>query len=369
LENILFINKDRTQFFGTLRKRVDVYFKEKGISRNADWRMYLKTVAMFSFYFVPFALILFGGLNQWIMLGLALFMGVAVSGIGLSIMHDSNHGGYSKNHTVNNVLGYSLNLIGGAAFNWKVQHNLLHHTYTNIYGHDEDLNPEGVMRFSPKAEHRWFFKYQHIYAIFLYGIMTFFWVLHKDFKQLIRYKNLGLIDKAGSTFSKELVIMIVSKILYYAYMLVLPVFVLEAVTFGQWIIGFVIMHFIAGVLLALVFQSAHVVEHVDFPVPDDKNQIENEWAIHQLVTTSNFARKNKLVSWYVGGLNYQVEHHLFPLVCHVHYHDLAAIVKETAEEFDLPYNDEPTFSQAINSHFTFLKKLGREDYQPSTAAA
>jgi linoleoyl-CoA desaturase len=118
------------------------------------------------------------------------------------------------------------------------------------------------------------------------------------------------------------------------------------------------MHYTAGIILSLVFQLAHTVEETTHPMPNAEGIIENDWAIHQLNTTVNFSRKNKVLSWYVGGLNFQVEHHLFPKVCHVHYPEIAPIVKQTAEEFGIPYLEQEHFSNALKSHFAALKRFG-----------
>jgi linoleoyl-CoA desaturase len=123
--------------------------------------------------------------------------------------------------------------------------------------------------------------------------------------------------------------------------------------------GFITMHFIAGVILTVVFQLAHTVEGTTHPVPDETGTIENNWAVHQMNTTVNFSRQSRLISWYVGGLNFQVEHHLFPTICHVHYPEISEIVKTTAEEFGIPYLENRTFMDAVNSHIETLRRFGR----------
>ena len=366
-QKVKFTNKGKTDFYRIVKERVDRYFKEKNISRHANWQMILKTIAMLCIFFIPYGLILSGLFGPWLMLLLVCLLGIGTAGIGMSVMHDANHGGYSSNKTVNTIIGYLVNIIGGNAFTWKIQHNILHHTYTNVYHHDEDIEPQGAMRFTPSAPLKPIFRYQHIYATFLYGMMTLLWALHKDFKQLFRYKKQGLISGAGGVMTKEISIIIVTKIVYYGYLLVIPVMILD-ITFWQWAVAFVVLHFIAGAILGFVFQMAHVVEKTAFPVPTSKGNIENEWAIHQMHTTANFARRNRLVSWYLGGLNFQVEHHLFPKICHIHYGSISPIVKKTAEEFNIPYNDHPTFFAAIKSHFRLIKALGRGEEAKLIAA-
>jgi len=347
-------------FFQTLRQRVDQDLRSKNISKNANFGMYLKTVFMFCLYFVPYFLMMFGIVQALpAMFLLCVLMGLGMAGIGLSVMHDANHGSYSKYPAVNTFLSYTLNMLGGHNINWQMQHNTLHHTFTNIEGHDEDIDaPAFMLRFSPHSDRYKIHRFQFLYAWLFYGMLTLMWSTTKDFKQLNRYRNMGLLDTYKKSYGKQLFIIILSKMLYFAYMIVLPLLVLD-VTWWQFIIGFVVMQFISGLLLSAIFQSAHVVEETKFPMPDKSGNIENDWAVHQLYTTANFAPKSRIFSWFVGGLNYQVEHHLFPSVCHIHYRRISKIVKSTAKEFNFPYHSQPTFVSALWSHTKMLWRLGR----------
>jgi linoleoyl-CoA desaturase len=272
-------------------------------------------------------------------------------------MHDANHGGYSNKSWVNNLLGYSLNVVGGNSFNWKMQHNVLHHTYTNIHDVDEDISPRGVLRMSPHGEWKFFHQFQHLYAWFFYGLMTLVWVLVKDFVRINRYHKDGLVKKQKADITTEWTILIATKVFYVLYIGVLPV-VLLSLAWWQVFIGFLVMHYVAGFILAIIFQPAHVIDGTEYPLPNDDGKMETCWAAHQLHTTTNFANNNRILSWYAGGLNFQVEHHLFPNICHVHYRALSRIVKATALEFGLPYKSEPTFRSALLSHAKLLKQLG-----------
>jgi linoleoyl-CoA desaturase len=286
-----------------------------------------------------------------------VIMGLGVAGIGLSVMHDANHGAYSKKSWVNTAVGYSMNFLGANAFTWKVQHNVLHHSFTNIHEEDEDISPRGALRLTPHSNWLWIHKYQFVYAWFLYGLMTIVWMSIKDFSRLLKYKKNGLVETQKTTFIKECVILLTSKILYIAYMVLLPL-TLTSYTWWQLGLGIFAMHYIAGFILAIIFQPAHVIEGTDFPLADESGNIRNDWAVHQLLTTTNFGTGNKYFSWYVGGLNFQIEHHLFPNICHVHYRKIAKIVKATAEEFGLPYKTSRTFLSALGSHMRLLKQLG-----------
>jgi len=346
------------EFFSALRKRVDGYFKEKNISQHANTGMVIKTIILLFAYLVPFALFLFLQPGFWMSMLLWTIMGFSLAGIGMSVMHDANHGAYSSNSTINNILGHTLNLLGGSVFNWKLQHNILHHTYTNVVHVDDDIDDKLVLRFSPHTEVKWYHKFQWVYAFFFYGILTLYWVLLKDLIQFINYTKRGVNPNTPAQNRVTFVKMTLQKIIYFMYILILPILVFHVPVLPL-ICGFLLMHFIAGLVLTTIFQLAHTVDGTTYPRPDENNTIENNWAIHQMNTTINFSRKSKLISWYVGGLNFQVEHHLFPRVCHVHYPEIAEIVKATAEEYGVPYLENITFMDAMRAHMVALRKLGR----------
>jgi len=346
-------------FVATLNKRVGNYFKTNNISKQANSEMKIKTVFMFGLYFIPYLLIVTSVVtNIGLLIGLVLLMGFGLAGIGLSVMHDANHGAYSKKPWVNTLVGYSLNLVGAHVFNWKIQHNVLHHSYTNVHEEDEDISPRGVLRLSPQSDWKWIHRYQFIYAWFLYGLMTIVWMVAKDFVRLARYQKNGMAKKHDANINKEWAILIATKVFYAGYIFVIPLLV-TSLAWWQILIGFFIMHYLAGFILAIIFQPAHVIEGTSYPTLDENRGLENNWAVHQLLTTTNFGNGSRWFSWYVGGLNFQIEHHLFPNICHVHYRKIAGIVKETTKEFGLPYRSVKTFVGALASHARLLKQLGR----------
>ena len=357
---IRFSRTAQKDFISDLRKRVKHYFDTNDRSIYGNAGMVIKTIVMFLLYFTPYALMLSGVITEhWLILVMWAIMGFGNSGIGLSVMHDANHGAYSKNKRVNQILGYVMNMIGASSFNWKIQHNVLHHSFTNIEGMDEDIDPGKLMRLSPHAKRYKAHRLQHIYGWVLYGMMTFLWLTTKDFRQLYRYKKMGLLKSQKRTYNGVLIETIVSKVLYYGYALVLPLILIPA---PWWLIllGFLIMHFITGLALGLIFQPAHVMPTSDYPIPDDSGNIENNWAVHQLFTTTNFSPKSRIFSWFIGGLNYQIEHHLFPNICHVHYKRISKIVRETAKEYGLPYYSQKNFALAVFNHAKMLRDLGKE---------
>lgn len=345
-------------FHTTLNKRVHGYFLNQKITKHANTEMVIKTFVMYAIYFSPYLLIVTSTVTStWALLGLAILMGIGMSGIGLSVMHDANHGAYSQKPWLNKTIGYSLNLLGGNAFNWKIQHNVLHHSFTNIYKEDEDIDNGGMIRLSPSSPWKPMHRFQYIYAWFLYGLMTITWVSIKDIRQILRYDKLGLAGKQGANIKREWAIMIGTKLIYFAYIFVIPL-LFTTLAWWQVLIGDLIMLYVAGFILAIIFQPAHVTPTNEFPIPDEDSFIENNWAVHQLLTTTNFGNKSRWFSWFVGGLNFQIEHHLFPNICHVHYRKIASIIRETALEFGVPYHSATTFIQALAGHARMLRQLG-----------
>jgi linoleoyl-CoA desaturase len=319
---------------------------------------------MLAMYFVPFVLILTAIESNWLIVLMWGVMGVGMAGIGLSIMHDANHHAYSRNNAVNMSLGFLLNVVGGSDVNWRVQHNVLHHTYTNVTGYDEDIDPGNLLRFSPEQPLRKVHKNQHIFAWFLYGFMTIKWILTKDYFQHARYVKEDLLKTQGIPKGRVLAKLIASKVIYLTLTIGLPIYFSPMAWWGT-VLCFFMMHYIAGLILACVFQPAHVIPETDFPMPDEDGNIKQDWAVNQIRTTANFAMDSRLLSWYVGGLNFQVEHHLFPSVCHIHYKKIAPIVRQTAEEYGLPYYYHKTFLGALAGHKKMLYKLGHQDVAPA----
>ena len=353
-----FAKQDNLKFFRTLNSRVNSYFKENNIEKTGNWKIHLKTVILFTVFLVPYFLILTLDMPFWVHLLLTIVMGIGMAGIGMNVMHDANHGSYSTKSWVNKFMGGTIYVLAGNVHNWQVQHNVLHHTYTNIIGHDEDLEAGRIMRFSKEAEWHKFHRFQQYYAVFLYGLLTFNWAITTDFKQMRNYLKRKLSYGEPKSPKVLWTTLIITKVIYIAIWIVLPIVI--GITWWKVLVGFFIMHYTAGLILSIVFQLAHVVDEAANPQPNEVGEMENTWAIHQLFTTVNFAPKNKIVNWYTGGLNHQIEHHIFPHISHVHYGKIAKIVKETAKECQLPYYEYKTMTAAVVAHFKHLRTLGLE---------
>ncbi|TXD81838.1 acyl-CoA desaturase [Subsaximicrobium wynnwilliamsii] len=356
-QTLSFSRADSAKFFRTLNKRVNNYFKENNIKRTGNWKLWLKTIIMFTIFLLPYLLILTLDIPGWLQLLLTVVMGIGMAGVGMNVMHDGNHGAFSNKDWVNRLMGSSIYILAGNVYNWKVQHNVLHHTYTNIHGHDEDLEAGRILRFSEHTKWAKHHKFQHYYSVLLYGLLTINWAITTDWQQMTRYMkrklSYGKMPSPIANWSK----LVISKIIYVSLWIVLPMLVLDA-AWWKILLGFFIMHYVAGLILSVVFQLAHVMDEAEMPLPAENGTMKNTWAIHQLETTINFGAKSKIINWYTGGLNHQVEHHIFPNISHIHYGKIAKIVKETAQEFNLPYKEYETTRKAIVAHFKFLKTMG-----------
>lgn len=345
-------------FHADVKKEVDQYFELNNISKNANSLMVFKTILFLGGLPVLYCLIVFGQFSLPVTFGLTILIGMCQAFIGFNVAHDAIHGSYSSNRTINKILGYSFNIMGANSYVWKITHNVVHHTYTNIPGHDEDLDvAPGLLRLSRLEEQKPIMRYQHLYAFALYGLASLSWVFRKDFVKFFQDK-IGQTDNTNHP-RKEYIILFISKAIYYALFIVVPLVVMD-ITWWQFIIGFLFMHMAEGLVLGLVFQLAHAVEETDFPEPDEHGSIEESWAVHQMNTTANFSMKNPLAAFFCGGLNFQIEHHLFANICHVHYPAISPIVARVAQKHGVPYHENVTFLDALTSHYRILKKLGVE---------
>lgn len=316
-------------------------------------------------YTTPIVLLASGVISSPVLaILLYLISGLGIAGIGMGIMHDANHGAYTKHSRLNSLLSHTLDYMGCSSKMWKLQHNVLHHTYTNIHGHDEDIDaPLFLLRFSPHSKGYKIQKFQHYYVWFFYGILTLYWVTVKDFKKATDYYKMGLIQ-TKKEYRLQILKLIPLKILYLTYALLLPL--IFAPFPAYWIIlGFILMHVLAGILLSVVFQLAHVVPHTNFPQSNSPGKMDINWHIHQLQTTSNFSPKSRFLFWYLGGLTNQIEHHLFPNICHIHYRTISKIVARTAKDFHIPYYVNKTLFSAIYGHVKTLRILGNMKHTKS----
>ena len=360
-------NNSNAVFFNGLKKDVDQYFKTQNIKKTGDYRLFAKTLVLIPLSVALYIIILTNGttMNTWLLVLLSAVLGLSLASIGFNVMHDACHGSYSSKKWVNELMGYTINTLGGNAFIWKQKHNVVHHTYTNVDGVDDDIAKSPLIRQCHTQKWVPAHKVQHLYLPFVYAITSFAWAFIMDFTKYFSKKV--YTTPLNKMNAKEHIIFWFSKVMYVVAYVAVPYYFLGGATFA---VFFCAMHFFKGNALALVFQLAHVVEETEFESAglEDK-QIENEFAIHQVKTTANFAMKNMFVNWYVGGLNFQIEHHLFPRISHVHYPALSPIVQKHCAMHGLSYNNNDTMIGAIISHWRFMKELGKKPADMSIATS
>ncbi|WP_188505725.1 fatty acid desaturase family protein [Parapedobacter pyrenivorans] len=349
-------NNTNKQFSSTLRTRVNDYFKAHRISNTGNRRLYLKSVILVATAVAGYVILVFFTPPVWLAILLCILFGCNLAAIGFNIMHEGGHQSFSKKGWLNLVSAYSLNMLGGTIYFWKQKHNIAHHTFTNVDGLDHDIDVK-FMRMHADQPRKWFHRFQFAYWFVLYGISYIAWVAYQDFEKYFSGK-MGVKADSKAMPLREHLIFWTTKITYFAVYLIIPILL---VGWGPALLGWLIAGVACGFCLAVVFQLAHVVEATQFPLPDiDTNKIEQEWMVHQLSTTANFATGSKVVSWLLGGLNFQVEHHLFPRISHVHYPAINKLVKATCLEFNVVYLEHRTMGNAFASHLRHIYQLGRQ---------
>lgn len=349
-ERITFGNQ-KSPFFTELKKEVKTYFETKGIDSTGDANLYSKAFFFTATYIGGYIAVVFYAPPAWVALSICAYLGFAAAGLGFNVMHDGSHGSFSDKKWINALAAHFINLLGGDAMLWKNKHNIIHHTFTNIEGFDQDIAQMPVLRLNTLQKKQWFHKYQHIYCYFVYGLSSILWMFLLDYMKYFSRK-VGNIRIPKITLSEHIIFW-TTKIGYIIVCLIIPSMFWS---FKEVLLGYFVYHFVLGITISTVFQLAHVVEDTEFPETHfEANKINDEWAVHQMKTTANFATKSKLITWFVGGLNYQIEHHLFPKVSHVHYPAINHIIIKLAAKFDVPYNEYPTFGAALASHTRHLK--------------
>lgn len=340
-----------TLFSKSLKQKISQYFSHTALKKTGNTKLFIKAAILLCTFVALYILLVFVPMHWSISVIICMLFGVNLAAIGFNIMHDAGHQSFSEYKRLNNTLSYSLNLLGGNIYFWKLKHNIAHHTYTNIDGEDHDIEIK-FMRIHHDQPLKKYHRYQRFYFPLLYGISYLAWIFYQDYEKYFR----GRMGQTSDRFHfpvKEKVIFWISKLLHFSLFIVVPVI------FVGWLptlVGLLIAGAICGMSLATVFQLAHVVDGTEFKTLD-QSRVEEEWMVHQVQSTANFATKSKVLTWLLGGLNFQVEHHLFPKVSHIHYPALNRIVRETCQEFAIQYNEFKTFGGAFKSHIRVIHSM------------
>ena len=338
-----------------LKKRIQEYFAQTGKSTTGGRKLFFKCSFLLSLFVALYIHLLWFTPTAWLAIAECAVLGGVISSIGFNVMHDGAHGSFSERRWINYLAAFSLNILGGSSFMWNIKHNIIHHAYTNIDGVDDDIDAQPWLRMSDTQKKYKLHKYQHLYFWFLYSLFYLFWVFVLDYQKYFKRK-IGEMPLKKMKLNDHLIFW-GFKLVHYFLFIILPVLVLGWI---PWLVGFLVCGLVAGFVLSIVFQLAHTVEHTEFPtVVASTNKMPDEWAIHQVKTTANFARESKLLSWLIGGLNFQIEHHLFPKISHIHYPALSRITHQLCVEYGLVYTEYPYMLQAVVSHVSYLKRMGR----------
>lgn len=341
-------------FLKELRKRVDQMFESSNRRRRDCLAMYFKTTVILGWSLASYLLLICWASTWWQASILAVSLGISLACIGFTIQHDGSHGAYSNRKWVNRLMALSLDMIGASSYMWQRSHNTVHHTFTNITDHDGDIDLGILGRLSPHQRRLSFHSWQHIYLWFFYGLIAFKWQIFDDIRAVIDGK-VGRF-KISRPRGWDLAFLIGGKLLFFTIAFVIPMLI------HPWyvvLLFYFLATFVQGLLLSIVFQLAHCVEEAEFPLPLDDERMESAWAVHQVETTVNFANRNPFVTWFFGSLNFQIEHHLFPKICHVNYPAIAKIVSQTCKEFGINYSSHDTCWSALSSHYRWLRQMGR----------
>lgn len=343
-------------FHSELKRRISDYFKEVGKAQTGNYSLFIKAIFLVvAFLFIYVHLVFFTPV-AWVAIIECVILGGLTSAIGFNVMHDGAHGSFSRYKWINNLAALSLNFLGANNFMWKTKHNVIHHAYTNIDGIDDDIDAKPFLRLCETQKHYKMHRYQHFYFWLAYSLLYIYWVVFTDYKKYFTGR-VGTMPLAKMKITDHISFWSF-KVLHLFLFILLPIY---TIGFMPWLVGFLIYGLFAGFVLSIVFQLAHTVEDTSFPVPDTiTNKVEDEWAIHQLKTTANFATKNKLVSWLVGGLNFQIEHHLFPKISHIHYPAISKIIKKACQEYGIRYIEYPKVRYAVVSHVSYLRQMGKK---------
>jgi linoleoyl-CoA desaturase len=343
-----------TGFYKELKRRIDQYFDTTARPRRGSVRMYFKTAVLLAWFGVSYGLLVFAATTWWQAVPLAASLALAIAGIGFAIQHDANHGSYSSKESVNRLMGLTLDLLGASSFVWKWKHNIFHHTYTNLSGADEDINIGFFARLSPVQRRRRIHRLQQFYIWLLYGFLLAKWQLVDDFKNVAQARVAE--NRIPRPRGWALVQFVAGKVAFAGWAFVVPMLL-----HPWWVVllFYGATSFFVAVILSVVFQVAHCGAHASFPTLSEAGDVPNSWAIHEVESTVDFGRNSRFLTWYLGGLNYQIEHHLFPKISHVHYPRLAPIVEATCAEFGVRYTAHAGFLRAVSSHWRWLRKMGR----------
>jgi linoleoyl-CoA desaturase len=352
IEKVSFANGGA--FLRDTRAEVEQHLSVGHVRLRGAFGLYAKTPIALGLTLSSWAVLLFARPGA---IGVALCLGGLAAGailIAFCVQHDANHGSYFKSRRSNHAVGLMSDvLLGFSSYAWRVKHNVAHHTYTNVDGYDDDIE-QPLARFTPTQPAKRRYRFQHLYVWPLYSLMGLHWQTVGDFQSLRR----GSFGKTALRFPSgwARVGLLGGKLLFVGWAIVLPLLVYPWWTVVSAYVG---LTMVMSVVMATTFQLAHVVEEANFVSAGDLASGQRVWAVHQVETTVDFCPRNRFLTWTLGGLNFQIEHHLFPRLPHTLYPAIAPIVQRNCLRHGVRYTVQPSLRVALRSHFRHLRELGR----------
>jgi len=356
MKKLSFARDNGTIFYHTLQKRVTDMLEAKGQTRYANKLMLFKIALYFFLFFLSYALMMLVHAPLWTFYFFYIMTGISSLLLAFNVSHDAAHHAIFRNKQWNDWLfAFTFNLQGNNAYVWKKYHIESHHLYTNVHGSDIDVLENPLIRMTSIQPLQRIHRLQHLYAPFLYLFYSLNWFLVRD--------TLLAFGKSHRTISiklnkRQTAWLVFNKILYIGYMIVLPVLLLP-IKWHHVLIAFVLMHFLISIVFTAVLGVSHLVEETTHPQADDHGRMDQSWALLQMNTSLDYNVDSYFLNWTLGGFNAHTLHHLFPNICHIHYMDMIRILRQTAREFNIHYNEAP-YWKAAASHFRFLKRMGHE---------
>lgn len=355
MKKLKFIQDEGTVFYKELTERIDAYFKEKKIAKTGNRQMHIK-IAMYFCLDVIFYVLMLNAPHLGLFYLFYLLTGLSVLLTAFNVSHDAVHGVAVKSRFWNKFMFHlSFNLQGNNAYVWGKNHIESHHLYTNVEGSDIDVLNNPLVRMTDSQPLRWYHQFQYLYIPFLYLLYSLNWFLFRETLLLFNYSSRTISIHIPA---KEVIKLLFFKFLYISYMILLPVYLLP---FG-WqnvLYAFVLNHFMISVLFTAVLGVSHLSDFVTHPKPDADGRISISWAKLQMTTSVDYNADSTFLNWTLGGFNAHALHHLLPNICHVHYPLILPIFREMCQKHGIVYM-EMSYYQALQSHFRFLKKMGKQ---------
>lgn len=353
---ITFTKDGRTGFYRAVKAQVSHYLEATGKTRYADWHVALKGLFYLVLVAASYGLLLSGGLGPWQLLLCGIAFGLSSLLLAINVGHDAAHNSLTPYRALNRVIQtLSFTLLGSDAYLWRMRHVHSHHTFPNVNGCDVDIDYNYLLRLSPNQPWRRFYKYQHLYAPFVFWLVNIHAVFCQDFVYLFKKRLANMANIKHPV--REYAVFALCKLAYIAIVFVIPVVVLN-LPWWQVLLGSLIMSFVSSLAFVLLLIGTHFAEETVFPEIGPDGRIENNWALHALVASLDWSPTSRLANFITGGANAHAAHHLFPTISHIHYAEITKIIRETAAAYGVRYN-ETTLPRMIRSHFRFLKRMGQ----------